>query len=444
MKATRFTTLIITLAAIFTVASSSFAAWDARFFPTPNKPHRIREDAQTFYKSDVVVSQIWEAIDERYWAATQSDSTLDPQNAPVRFPDVSLQLAKDQVKAILGAYIDNISYSNNAQLATNRPFNTYSVSNVVAYFNLPTNFFDYTPPRNLMGDTNWANGSAPAYWTNSARYGWEPLRTVITNLRWTAEGGGILKTLQYNEQVYSADDTKQCKGSGNVYNNDGLIEIPFADLTITNYLVNISIYEGYTLWEAFFPQSWAEIINLPIGNHSDFGFGWYGNAIQYGNSAISGHRAAYTRQSSSSPLYATNKTHIAYSYSITDSDGSIYGVPEPGYSLEEALAECGFGTNQPAVYYRGMITQNVYLSDGSQFVFGPVVPIESFECSACDFINNLREDFSRVDFIPDNTFPDYPDKPVDATFISSTALISYEANRQTTFDHIIEWDFTYK
>jgi hypothetical protein len=168
---------LIALAAILFSASSSFATWDGRFFPTPDKPPRIGSGTNLTFQSDVVSSQIWHAVNERAWAAykTQGLELSYEDFEGVRKREEKIQQLKDFLDPLVEAFLDN----SVTQHPTNLTY--YTTSELVARLGLPEDFFNKTPPRNLMSHP-WGNQ------TNDI-YGWHGLYMVITNLTQTYEGG---------------------------------------------------------------------------------------------------------------------------------------------------------------------------------------------------------------------------------------------------------------
>jgi hypothetical protein len=183
---------LIALAAILFSASYSQASWDGRFFPTPDRPPRIGSGTNLIFQSDVVSSQIWHAVNERAWAAykTQGLELSYEDFEGVRKREQKIQQLKDFLDPLVEAFLDN----SVTQHPTNLTY--YTTSELVARLGLPEDFFNRTPPRNLMSHT-WGNQ------TNDI-YGWHGLYMVITNLTQTYENGVFL--------VYSVRE--QCSFSG--------------------------------------------------------------------------------------------------------------------------------------------------------------------------------------------------------------------------------------
>jgi hypothetical protein len=206
---------LIALAAILFSALPSLAqtnvGWDTRFFATTNKPIRVHESNAVIYASDVIISQMIHAVNERY-VATTKDSTwtvFDTFQINYKFyirkPEIALIEIKQGIKQILPHFVQSYSETNFSP----GTIVYYNSTNILLQLGLPPDFFDVTPVRNLMGNSAFA--------TNSVAYGWDGAYRCINLLINTFESGVFAK--------YEERGTCSISGAGLSENETGVFSV---------------------------------------------------------------------------------------------------------------------------------------------------------------------------------------------------------------------------
>jgi hypothetical protein len=206
---------LIALAAIlFSVLPSQAqtnVGWDTRFFATTNKPVRVHESNVVIYASDVIISQMIHAVNERY-VATTKDSTwavFDTFQINYKFyirkPEVALHQVKQGIKGVLSSFVQSYSTTNFSP----DTIVYYDATNILLQLELPLDFFDVTPVRNLMGNSSFS--------TNSAAYGWDGAYRCINLLTNTFETGVFAR--------YEERGTCSISGAGLSENETGVFNV---------------------------------------------------------------------------------------------------------------------------------------------------------------------------------------------------------------------------
>jgi hypothetical protein len=187
---------LIALAAILFSAlpslSQTNSGWDDRFFPTTQKPLRVKDGEGIVFASDVIISQMVYAVNERWiiaykeqetpanrtWSKYQNFETLYPQY--IRKPETALEDVKSAISSILFSYVRSYDEDNFVPELVEY----YTLETLLIDADLPENFFEFTPVRNLMGNS--------AIGTNSA-YGWDGAYRCLNLLTNTLEIGVFAK-----------------------------------------------------------------------------------------------------------------------------------------------------------------------------------------------------------------------------------------------------------
>jgi hypothetical protein len=415
------------LLAIFIVATPSLAQWDSRFWPANEKPARIGTIFNRTYQSDIATSNIYDAVNERIWAIAKTNGVLYSEYPfGPRFPDRSLEELKFILRPYVKKFLDQSRFpvpnqpSSVVQSQTNNSIllTYWNETNLLNYCQLPLNFFTYTPPRNLAGHP----GTGSAHWTNSAAYGWDAIRKVLTNLIYTYENAGILWNETKSNIVadidgpYVYDPLSRPSGScGSSLGIEG--PYPVSELSLAEYRSGIFYQQSVT----------TRIFYDWLDRFADYN---YKHNVSIGEA---GYRAAYVGPIQS-PI-STN-AHSAYSFFYESGRG-----PE----------DCGFpptrqiGEPEPVILwkYDGKISSIQKGFDDSYFVIGPRFGIDT----TCDAWSYLEFSFGIGDEVPDFS-PIFCERgtpggrfifPSDPTMGGGYAISSVR-----TYHHIIEWNFTYK
>jgi hypothetical protein len=198
-----FTVLAVALLATFTAALPSQAefqyhtnTWNTNFWPAAETPPRKRETPTNIvFQSDAISSNLIFALVERHEAALLIEQSFAEDMLALipRRPDTVLQQIKDRTKELLPFYLDHTRFGTNQTstdprdaIITNLIY--WEVSTIAEHLEIPIDFFDKTPPRNLTEQ----EGTGSAHWTNSIGYGWDSMRKVMTNLIYTFQTNGFL------------------------------------------------------------------------------------------------------------------------------------------------------------------------------------------------------------------------------------------------------------
>lgn len=228
----------------FAVCATSLAGWNTDIWPASNTSPRVivSSDGPTnTYAKDMWSWQCYSALVER-----ASLAGVAPPTGPnfYRYEHDNLQAMKDWVEANCGNYlaitgtVEQLEETLASGIAFTNAVHYWTPTGMIAAFNLPTNFFDYTPYRDL---NNYAGtqdspqiytnvvetgrvfvacgeqadncylyielGSICGYKcyettviTNGGNYGWDMLRLCITNLKWTYQQSS---SNYITEKIYS-------------------------------------------------------------------------------------------------------------------------------------------------------------------------------------------------------------------------------------------------
>lgn len=434
-----FTRLTAILLATFTVASPSQASWDTRFWPASEKNVRFQISTNEtgignwVFQADIVTSNLISALQERHEAVflDRFDGSQSILYYIPRRPDNSLQAIKDAVEVLVPYFLDQTkfpsSYDPTSAIITNLHY--WSVTSILAHCELPTNFFDYTPPRNLAGHI----GTGSAHWTNSASYGWDATRKVLTNLIYTYQTAGILKTKETKKYSSGTDQIYLNYGLPRIYDNcdfsQSITDYDFGNMTISNFLPAAYWYDDY----------WAN--GYFIGDQSYY-------YSEYTNNIVSGRPAFQVGHINTVSL--TNGMHIGFSFSKVDG-GLYYGdfcqkpYPPIWTRTNDNYTACLFTNACDWVYVSQIApTAPVELSDGSLFVAANnVVSAPNTGCSVMQFLTEVE---NGDEFVPDPSLIPCVGE-VDSVFwnvgyaAGATTEIPLEYNRR--YSHIIKWDFQY-
>lgn len=209
----------------FAVCATSLAGWNANIWPASNTSPRYVVATNTYAK-DMWSWQCHSALVERASLAGVAPPT---GTNFYRFEHDNLQAMKDWVEencvyylAITGT-VEQLEETLATGIAFTNAVHYWTPTGMIAAFNLPTNFFDYTPYRDLNNYAGTQNspqiftnvvetgfvyvvcgeqadncykyielGEICGYKcyettviTNDGQYGWDALRLCITNLKWT-------------------------------------------------------------------------------------------------------------------------------------------------------------------------------------------------------------------------------------------------------------------
>jgi hypothetical protein len=157
---------ILILLAIYTLASPSLGQWDSRFFPTTNKPVRVMDGSNVVFASDVIVSQMVYAVDERWrianagvnWPPLDQLDVIFEEGKIVRLPEALLSSIKTAIVQVCSSYVNLVDgpFDDDNEIVF------WSPASIIEHLQLPTNYWDYTPVRFLMADSNGWNGAYQA------------------------------------------------------------------------------------------------------------------------------------------------------------------------------------------------------------------------------------------------------------------------------------------
>jgi hypothetical protein len=209
---------LIALAAILLSALPSAAqtngGWSGLFFPTTNAPLRVSTTNGIIFASDVIVSQMFYAVNERYVALSGNkfygfDAFTNQSSFYYRKPDEALSLIKAGLNELIrsGRFIKSYNTNN------------FDPSTIVYYEDVdsfdvglvPSDYFDDEPPspddgsipdppslikRNLMGNSVVS--------PENAKYGWNTAYTILNSLTKTFEEGNFLTYEIIQECNFSA------------------------------------------------------------------------------------------------------------------------------------------------------------------------------------------------------------------------------------------------
>lgn len=418
------------LAAILFSVLHSQANWDDRFWPANEKPVRKSVGSNIVFQKEVVSTNLAMAIEERYWAVNREDTSIEE--------DVVGSLPRDSVPALvemkqitgqlINKFLDQSRFptpNDPTSIVVNTPTSSviqliyWNQSNILAHCNLPTNFFVYTPVRNLAGHQGFNTAS------NDVKYGWDALRKVLTNLMYTYENRGVLinETIKdsYSGIVDDPNGGRPGRGCFDDSESDGPYTIP--ELTISKYAGIVESEESATPTQYAIYDNAGQIID-EVYITTYYGFGSRGFVA-----ALLGP----------STMPILNNNHTAYTFFKENGEG-----PE----------DCGF-TPFPPPFPRpvpprvvpwvsgGTISTKSTTSDGYVFLTGARQGLSI----SCDVFNYLDNWFPN-DAIPDCNIPECiedrfpPGQETTQCGFDFFGGSGYRSDKE--FVHVIKWDFTYK
>ena len=415
---------LIALAAILFSALPSLANWDNRFWPASEKPARVGSGTNRIFQANVITSNIAAAVRERFEAVAGEEITYVEEDILAygeRFQERGLIEAKQLIQGTLNRFLDQTRFTSpnspsSAQI-TNLVY--WSVSNILVHCNLPTNFFDYTPPRNLAAHPGITSTNI-----DYTQYGWDAMRKVITNLIYTYEprGAMINQAVEVFRTSLNLDGNQYAAPDGNCGDQSGEPDepIPFDELTLANYTTGVGYSKGADgRRQVFLPDP------NPPQRTDWFERGlWIGAFLNSENSSgVNGILAARLGTSG----IASNSGHVAFAFERESGQG-----PE----------SCGFPTNAPSWEFRGTIAGSQKSADNNYFVTGGIV---GFYDSNCDFWS-------------ENVLGDFFGYGIDAGDIVCLGCLGYDGcypsninvfngsvslSSSREFVHIIKWNFRY-
>lgn len=428
---------IAILSAIFIAALPSFAqtsdGWDTRFWPASETDVRIKDGSDWVFQADVVTSNLLDSLQERYEAAMlqpYSEYNGISEMMPRR-PDNALSAIKYTLRGIVDYYLNHtlfpIPEDPTSAIITNLTY--WNSTSILIRCNLPTNFFDYTPPRNLSGHI----GTGSAHWTNSARYGWDATKSVITNLIYTYQNSGILKTKEQAIKNTGTSDPDPSLSIPEIYNNcdfyDEVTDFLYQDMTYSsNYLSAAYWYDDF----------WGNLFSINLQQY------FYS---EYSKNIIAGRPAFHVAPTTNSVLI--DRQHVAFSFQKIV--GSIYyqdigSGREPSWiKSSDSWSSCLFNSSNEWVYVSQMGPSfPVMIGDGNIFsVDSYVVLVDNYGCSVMNFITSgiFNDGIQDTSFIP--CVGDVDGIQWDIGYAAGRSLaIPLEYRRN--YSHIIRWDFQYK
>lgn len=191
--------LIIILLVIFAAESHSVQApdiqpqnptnfpfeWDEEIYPTKQAPLRvIRNSTNYYFVEDVVVTQLIYAVHERLWAASYGEKTSSAYDNYLR----STNYIRNKRQIVIDLKSDILSILNEERFFDltdikmeflQDPLNIFTVSSILTATSLPTNFFAYTPIRNLLGN------QSQYIELQDRDYGFDGLWRIVDKLKYT-------------------------------------------------------------------------------------------------------------------------------------------------------------------------------------------------------------------------------------------------------------------
>jgi hypothetical protein len=429
--------LAVALLATFIAALPSQAAWDDRFWPANEKPPRKYEGTNRFFQAEITTSNIAYAVGERHDAAFLEGAGESIASDIIgwlpRKPENALIEAKQNIVQMLPYYLDHTrSMSNNnpaTAVITNLVY--WNITNILIHCNLPTNFFDYTPVRNLAGH----EGTGAKHWTNSAGYGWDATRKVLTNLIYTYQLKGLLPKEERKEFSFGFESPTSTV-IPQIYRNC-IYEFSNTVYQLSDLSFN-SRMEAAVFDEAHFNSLATQTANL----ESLF-------LAEYRDNNLSGNPAIAISQTPETLL--TNDNHEAWSFEFIDAGIGFAEDPQstctnialpPRFIRENPeYANCFPDINNCDWGFVGTFTgQKQSLGDGSLFIISSEIVDHSRDCSVMKFLAFVNTDV--VDGVED-IFCDGVE--IDTIFIGSVDS-GWDIGQLglKNRSNIIKWNFTYK
>jgi len=410
---------LIALAAILFSASSSFANWDTRFWPANEKPTRIGVGTNRVFQANVITSNIAAAVKERLEAVAGEEITYVEEDILAygeRFQERGLVEAKQLILATLNRFLDQTRFpspnSPSSAQITNLVY--WNSTNILIHCELPLNFFDYTPPRNLAAHPGITSTNI-----DYAQYGWDAMRKVITNLVYTYEPRGVMinQTVDVIGEGLSDDQytpSRSCEDQS----GEPADPIPFSQLTLTNYTFGTSYRKG----------GGRILLALPDPNPPEVG-NWLDRGLFI--------RKFYTRESSSG-VNGILAARLGTSGIATNSGHAAFTFQRETANVPEA---CAF-TVGPEWQFRGTIAGSQRSADNNYFITGGIV---GFNDPACELWSEevMGDFFGSID---DGDIFCFSCEGYSGCFISEISVFAsgagYSSNRE--YVHIIQWNFQYK
>jgi hypothetical protein len=430
--------LAVALLATFIAALPSQAAWDDRFWPANENSPRKYEGTNRFFQVDAVTSNIAYAVGERHDAAFLEgfgeSIASDIIGWLPRKPENALIEAKQNIVQLLPYYLDHTRSMSNEDPATAVITNLvyWNITNMLIHCNLPTNFFDYTPVRNLAGH----EGTGAEHWTNSAGYGWDATRKVLTNLIYTYQVKGLLPKEERKEFSFGFESPPTTI-IPQIYRN--------CIYEFSNTVYQLSdLSFGSRMEAAVFDEAHFNSLATQTANFESLFLASYRDDNLSGNPAIAISQTPET--------LLTNDNHEAWSFEIIDAAIGFFADPQstctnnftqpprfirenPTYSnCFPEINNCDWG------FVNTFTGQKQSLGDGSLFIISSETVDHSRDCSVMNFLAFVFSDV--VDGVED-IFCDGVE--VDTIFIGSVDPgFDIEQVGRKFRSNIIKWNFTYK
>jgi hypothetical protein len=415
---------LIALAAILFSALPSLANWDNRFWPASEKPARVGSGTNRIFQANVITSNIAAAVRERFEAVAGEEIIYVEEDILAygeRFQERGLVEAKQFIKQTLTGFLDQTRFpspnSPSSAQITNLVY--WSVSNILVHCNLPTNFFDYTPPRNLAAHPGITSTNI-----DYTQYGWDATRKVITNLIYTYEpkGAMINQTVDVSKISFYLGDAQYTKPNGNCSDQSGEPDEPiaFGELTLANYTAGTAYFKSASRRQVLVPDpNPPKVVNW-------FDQGLFTTAFLNSESSFGVNGILAARLGTSG--IASNSGHIAFTFEKESGDG-----PE----------SCRFPTNSANWEFSGTIAGLQKSADNNYFITGGIV---GFDAPSCEFWSeNVMGDFFGYGF--------------DAGDLTCIGCLGYDGcypsninvlngnpslGSSREYAHIIQWNFRYK
>jgi len=195
-------------AILLSVPFNATAQWDDRFFPTPGKPER----ADRVFARDVVITNLADAVNERWMVAFEQEWEFASAKRDIIDGPRVIERSMTFVK---NAIVEMVRYPREIFLdmeLTQGPSNLVYLTKerLIELCELPTDYFEVTYARNLMGHTNGSPG-----WVESGKYGFDGAYKALNLLTHTYREGGFHKTAeqQFCNKTYAGNNFNQLIGT---------------------------------------------------------------------------------------------------------------------------------------------------------------------------------------------------------------------------------------
>jgi hypothetical protein len=398
----------------------------------------VREGTNIVFQSTTIMRDLYFAINERIWAGTKTGGiTFSLDQYTERYSDENLAGLKLLLRQNIGNFLDHTRFPNPNDptsiiiTTTNSSFLQliyWNETNILAHCQLPTNFFTFTPPRNLAGHP----GTGSASWTNGASYGWDATKKVIRALIYTYENKGILQDEFRQTTLVGITGPDNAIAefslpSGECVNDTlGVGPIPISSLLFSNYVSGLSYSRTASRLKFYAPNEGGPY--RFSGDTRDYSAYMEKADFTRGQNGII---AAYVGPTNS-PIVTNN--HVAISFYLESGTG-----PSNCFFVASTIP-------RPVIPWRvgDQISGIEFTADDRAFIVGTRYQSDV----DCDLWNSetLKPYDDGIDtqaeFTPSGdcgaTFP-------DESYIAETSANSGASlNSQRQYVHIIEWDFTYK